>query len=62
MKKQKGPPHLRRPFFYGRGTRSSPKGFQRQLDESGILAELVEKCVQENDTILIGEYQFDYIF
>ena len=36
--------------------------FQRQLDESGILAELVEKGVQENDTILIGEYQFDYIF
>ena len=36
--------------------------FQRQLDESGILTELVEKGVQENDTILIGEYQFDYIF
>ena len=36
--------------------------FQRQLDESGILAALVEKGVQENDTILIGEYQFDYIF
>ena len=29
---------------------------------SGILTELVEKGVQENDTILIGEYQFDYIF
>ena len=36
--------------------------FQRQLDESGILAALVEKGVQENDTILIGDYQFDYIF
>ena len=36
--------------------------FQRQLGESGILTELVEKGVQENDTILIGEYQFDYIF
>ena len=23
---------------------------------------LVEKGVQENDTILIGDYQFDYIF
>ena len=27
-----------------------------------FLTELVEKGVQENDTILIGEYQFDYIF
>ena len=36
--------------------------FQRQLDESGILDALVQKGVQENDTILIGEYQFDYIF
>lgn len=36
--------------------------FQRQLDESGILKELVDKGVQENDTILIGDYQFDYIF
>ena len=36
--------------------------FQRQLGESGILDALVEKGVQENDTILIGEYQFDYIF
>ena len=30
---------------------------RRQLDESGILTELVEKGVQENDTILIGEYR-----
>ena len=36
--------------------------FQRQLGESGILDALVQKGVQENDTILIGEYQFDYIF
>ena len=36
--------------------------FQRQLDESGILEELVKQGVEENDTILIGEYQFDYIF
>ena len=40
----------------------STQYFQRQLDESDILTELVEKGVQENDTILIGEYQFDYIF
>ena len=36
--------------------------FQRQLGESGLLDALVAKGVQENDTILIGEYQFDYIF
>ena len=36
--------------------------FQRQLGESGILDALVEKGVEENDTILIGDYQFDYIF
>lgn len=36
--------------------------FQRQLGESGLLDALVEKGVQENDTILIGDYQFDYIF
>ena len=36
--------------------------FQRQLGESGILDALVQKGVEENDTILIGEYQFDYIF
>jgi GTP-binding protein len=36
--------------------------FQRQLGESGILDELVKQGVEENDTILIGEYQFDYIF
>ena len=36
--------------------------FQRQLGESGILDALVKKGVSENDTILIGDYQFDYIF
>ena len=36
--------------------------FQRQLGESGILDALVEKGVEEEDTILIGDYQFDYIF
>ncbi|WP_418665973.1 GTPase ObgE [Allofournierella sp.] len=36
--------------------------FQRQLADSGILAELVERGVQEEDTIKIGEYEFDYIF
>ena len=32
------------------------------VGDSGILDALVEKGVQENDTILIGDYQFDYIF
>lgn len=36
--------------------------FQRQLADSGILAELVERGVQEEDTIKIGQYEFDYIF
>ena len=36
--------------------------FQRQLGESGSLDALVQKGVEENDTILIGEDQFDYIF
>ena len=36
--------------------------FQTQLGESGILDELVRQGVEENDTILIGEYQFDYVF
>ena len=43
-------------------TTKSLQFFQRQLGESGILDALVEKGVQENDTILIGDYQFDYIF
>jgi GTP-binding protein len=36
--------------------------FQRQLGESGLLDALVERGVEEEDTILIGDYQFDYIF
>ena len=36
--------------------------FQTQLGDAGILDELVRQGVQENDTILIGEYQFDYVF
>ncbi len=36
--------------------------FQRQLDESGILRDLVAQGVEEEDTIKIGEYEFDYIF
>ncbi|MBQ5754167.1 MAG: GTPase ObgE, partial [Oscillospiraceae bacterium] len=36
--------------------------FQRQLGESGILDELVKLGVEEEDTIRIGEYEFDYIF
>ena len=45
-----------------RGRLESLQYFQRQLGESGILDALVEKGVEENDTVLIGEYQFDYIF
>lgn len=36
--------------------------FQRQLADGGVLARLVELGVQENDTIRIGEYEFDYVF
>ena len=36
--------------------------FQRQLGDSGILNDLVARGVQEDDTIKIGEYEFDYIF
>lgn len=36
--------------------------FQRQLADSGILDALIERGVQENDTIRIGDYEFDYIF
>ena len=32
------------------------------VGESGLLDELVRQGVEEEDTILIGEYQFDYIF
>ncbi len=36
--------------------------FQRQLDQSGILAQLLALGVQENDTVKVGDYQFDYVF
>ena len=36
--------------------------FQRQLDLSGVLAKLTEMGVKENDTIKIGDYEFDYVF
>ncbi len=36
--------------------------FQRQLGDSGILADLVARGVEEDDTIKIGEYEFDYVF
>ena len=36
--------------------------FQRQLGESGVLDELVRRGVQEDDTIRIGEFEFDYVF
>ncbi len=36
--------------------------FQTQLREAGILEDLVSAGVSENDTILIGDYEFDYVF
>ena len=36
--------------------------FQRQLGDSGILNDLVAQGVQEDDTIKIGEYEFDYVY
>ena len=36
--------------------------FQRQLGESGILDKLVEMGVEEDDSIIIGDYEFDYVF
>ena len=45
-----------------RRIRSYDQFIRKLKDQYGILTELVEKGVQENDTILIGEYQFDYIF
>lgn len=36
--------------------------FQRQLADHGVLAKLIELGVQEDDTICIGEFQFDYVF
>ncbi|MDL2293067.1 GTPase ObgE [Ruminococcaceae bacterium OttesenSCG-928-D13] len=36
--------------------------FQRQLDSVGVLAKLIELGVEEDDTIKIGDYEFDYVF
>ena len=36
--------------------------FQTQLGDSGILDELVAQGVEEEDTIKIGEYEFDYVY
>lgn len=36
--------------------------FQTQLGDSGILDELVRLGVEEDDTIRIGEYEFDYVY
>ena len=36
--------------------------FQRQLMDSGVIDRLVEMGVQENDTIRIGKFEFDYVF
>ncbi len=36
--------------------------FQRQLTDSGIVAKLVSMGVKEDDTIKIGEFEFDYVF
>lgn len=36
--------------------------FQRQLEGTGILEKLQELGVAENDTIKIGDYEFDYVF
>ncbi len=35
--------------------------FQRQLADSGVLEELIRQGVQEDDTIRIGEFEFDYV-
>ena len=36
--------------------------FQTRLGDSGILDELVAQGVEEEDTIHIGEYEFDYLY
>lgn len=36
--------------------------FQRQLEDAGVLDKLKELGVQEEDTVRIGDYEFDYIF
>ena len=44
-----------------RGLRES-QYFQTQLGDSGILDELVAQGVEEEDTIKIGEYEFNYLY
>ncbi len=36
--------------------------FQRQLADAGVLEELIRQGVEEDDTIRIGEFEFDYVF
>ncbi len=36
--------------------------FQRQLESGGVLDKLREMGVEENDTVRIGPYEFDYVF
>ncbi len=36
--------------------------FQRQLQDSGVIEKLVEMGVKENDTIIIDDFEFDYVF
>ena len=36
--------------------------FQRQLQEHGVFDKLVEMGVQEEDTVKVGDYEFDYVF
>ena len=51
-----------KPVLSAKTGRSHEAKPSKKLGESGILDALVAKGVQENDTILIGDYQFDYIF
>ncbi|MEG1381623.1 MAG: Obg family GTPase CgtA [Ruthenibacterium sp.] len=36
--------------------------FQRQLADAGVLDRLIALGVQENDTIRIDDFEFDYVF
>lgn len=36
--------------------------FQRQLADTGVLEKLTEMGVKENDTVRVGDFEFDYIF
>lgn len=35
--------------------------FQRAITDSGIVAELEQMGVRQDDTVIVGEYQFDYV-